>query len=94
MPLSRGLLGTALLGSMLAGIGCRGEQLAVPYVNSNSAAAGAMRAYDADKNGALDATELAKAPALKNSLTTMDTNTDGILSHGEIASRAVGDRGR
>jgi hypothetical protein len=69
---------------MLAG--CSEHRIAPPVkVNAEQAAAEAMKQLDANGDGFLDETELAKCPGLLSCLQAWDTDKDGKLSKAEIA---------
>jgi hypothetical protein len=72
--------------SLLAGCwgGPSTESLAF---NPSAASSEAMSLFDADHNGALDKSELAKSPGLLAAITTTDTNHDGALDAAEIKNR-------
>lgn len=69
--------------------GCLGSPTPPPMPSFDPAgsAAAALEQYDANKDGKLDAGDLAKCPALASSLTELDTNGDKALDTGEIAAR-------
>ena len=67
--------------------GCGGDDLTMPSYSPDEAAKQAMAEYDANHDGYLDAKELERCPALKNSLDSMDKNGDHRLSADEIAGR-------
>jgi hypothetical protein len=56
-------------------------------VSPASAAAAALAEYDTNKDGALDAQELERCPALKSAVKQIDKNNDGRLDAGEIEAR-------
>jgi hypothetical protein len=68
---------------MLAGCAER-RVAALVKVNAEQAAAEAMKQLDANGDGYLDETELAKAPGLLSCLQAWDTDKDGKLSKAEI----------
>ena len=68
---------------MLAG--CSERRIAPPVkVNAEQVAAEAMKQLDANGDGFLDETELAKCPGLLSCLQAWDTDKDGKLSKAEI----------
>jgi len=71
---------------LLCGCG-KGDDLTAPSYSPDKAAQQAMAEYDANHDGYLDAKELERCPALKNSLDSMDTNGDHRLSAEEITAR-------
>jgi len=83
------LFGIILTGlSCLAIIGCGGTAT-VPTANYSpeNVASEAMKMYDANKDGKLDASELKKCPGLAESLAEIDTNNDKCIDASEIAAR-------
>jgi hypothetical protein len=82
-----GLLGAAVLS--LLGCGGGGARSVAIARQLDPVAVGkhAIELYDADKNGAIDATELKQSPALTSALSRIDANKDGALSADEIAER-------
>lgn len=77
-----------LAGLCLLVAGCsRGERQEVPTISPGSAAGEALAEYDTNKDGALDAKELERCPALKSALTKIDKNNDKRLTADEIAER-------
>src|ERR1700730_337093 len=75
-----------LTGCLAFGCSSRGRVQA-PRLSPRSAAGKAMELYDTNHDDRLDATELGRCPALKNSLARFDKDGDGCLSADEIASR-------
>jgi hypothetical protein len=69
--------------------GCTGgaSGLRTPRIDAAGAAKEAIALYDANKDGALSTTELAKCPGLGSALRRTDANGDGQLSADEIAAR-------
>jgi hypothetical protein len=77
-----------LVWSAFLAAGCtRGRQVAVPDVSPSQAAKKALAEYDTNQDGYLDEGELARCPALKNSLEIIDKDGDHRLSADEIADR-------
>jgi hypothetical protein len=73
---------------MLVGIwGCNSDNLAPPTVNPGAAGQAALSQYDTNKNGTLDAEELAQAPGFQAALKSCDQDGDGQLTAAEIAAR-------
>jgi hypothetical protein len=71
-------------------IGCSGSgapRIEAPPLAPEEAARAALAEYDANQDGVLDAAELERCPALKNSLSIIDRDGDGRLSADEIAER-------
>ena len=66
--------------------GCAGGEKGPSYAADQSAQQ-ALAEYDTNHDGFLDAKELERCPALKNSLDSIDTNGDHRLSAEEIAAR-------
>lgn len=82
MTWRRGLLLALFLG-LLAG--CSEGRVAAPVrIDPEKAAQEAMKQLDANGDGYLDETELAKAPGLLSCLKEWDTDNDGKLSKSEI----------
>lgn len=61
--------------------------VAPPSLDPSSAAATAMKSYDKNNDGKLDATELPNVPALKKHLADYDGDKDGNLTAAEITAR-------
>ena len=83
------LFGVALAGMIalsFAGCGGGGTVPTATYSPDNVAAE-AMKMYDANKDGKLDAGELKKCPGLADSLAEIDTNNDKCIDTAEIAAR-------
>jgi hypothetical protein len=72
---------------LLAGCSQGPTQLHAPPLSPEEAGREAIAMYDTNKDGFLDAGELERCPALKNSLKLIDRNGDGKLSADEIAGR-------
>lgn len=74
---------------LLAVVGCSGKPSAVtvPEVDPATAAAEAMKTYDADGNGALSTEELAKCPGMLMKLSAYDIDKNGFVEQAEIAQR-------
>lgn len=79
------LVGAALLS--VTGCGGVGQESRVspPAFSPEQAAKEAMAQYDSNRDGFLAGQELESCPALKNNLTSLDTDKDGRLSESEIA---------
>jgi hypothetical protein len=85
-----GLGAFAVAAAVLTNSGCfsRGpSRVHPPSISASGAGSGAMEQYDANKDGAVKADELEKAPSLKASLKQLDKNNDGGVSADEVASR-------
>jgi len=67
--------------------GCGPARIAVPPLDPQGAAAGALAAYDKNADGVLDEPELTACPGLRAALPYADTDRDGRLSREEIAGR-------
>ena len=74
-------------GVVLLVAGCSGSGSGGPQVSPREVARAAVAEYDANKDGALDATELQRCPALQGALKRIDKNNDGRLSAEEITDR-------
>jgi hypothetical protein len=72
---------------VLLAAGCSGGAPAGPQVSPREAARAALAEYDANQDGALDAKELERCPALRSALKRIDKNNDGRLTADEIADR-------
>jgi hypothetical protein len=70
-------------------VGCTGGSAKAPRaaLDPAGAADAAMASYDANKDGALDASELSKCPALAYTLASLDANGDHKLSSDEISQK-------
>jgi hypothetical protein len=68
-------------------VGCGSSQLQPPHLVPREVAAQAIKQYDKNGDGLLDADELEHCPGLKSQLRVIDTNKDGKLSADEIAER-------
>jgi hypothetical protein len=83
-------LGAPCLGVLafvaLAGCG-RSDEVTVPSYNPAGAARQAVALLDENKDGAIDGTELARAPGLQFALPRVDQDGDGKLTSSEIGSR-------
>jgi len=85
------LCGIAMAGLVVftfAGCGSSGTVPTASYSPDNVAAE-AMKMYDANKDGKLDAAELKKCPGLADSLAEIDTNNDKCIDAAEIAARIM-----
>ena len=71
----------------LAGCSNQPRAVALPSVNTRRVAAFALEHYDADHNGAIDATEIASCPPLAAALSNYDADNNGQLSAQEIEDR-------
>jgi hypothetical protein len=81
---------TLLLGMLtISTAGCLGTPPApeMPSFDPAGSAAAAMEQFDANKDGKLDATELAKSPGLAGALVELDANNDKSLDLAEISAR-------
>jgi hypothetical protein len=78
-----------LMLAVLFGCSQRPQRVSLPSVDGSDAAAFAMENYDANGDGALDKTELAKCPPLAVAMTTYDADGNGQLSADEIDSRVT-----
>jgi hypothetical protein len=78
-----------LLTLTLCTVGCsRGPgRVKPPDIDPDSAAATAIEMYDADKNGSLSKSELAKIPGISEAIAAYDTDQNGSISQEEIAAR-------
>jgi EF hand len=74
-------------GLVLLAAGCSGGGSGGPQVSPREAARAALAEYDANQDGALDAKELERCPALWSALKRIDKNNDGRLTADEIADR-------
>lgn len=74
---------------LLAGWGCSKGPTRVkpPGIDASETGPLALKEYDANGDGVIDATELNKAPALKASIKNLDDNKDGKVSGEEIVAR-------
>lgn len=75
--------------AVLGGWGCsRGPtRVKPPGIDAAEAGQLALKEYDTNGDGVIDAAELNKAPALKASLKNLDANKDGKVSGQEITAR-------
>src|SRR5262245_37293818 len=76
-----------MIAVLLAGCSTGPPPIGLPDINADEAARQVMSEYDANGDGALDASELEKCPPLKNSLAAFDANGDKLLTAAEIADR-------
>jgi hypothetical protein len=76
----------------LSFVGCsRGpSRIQPPDISPESSAAEALNLYDANKDGALDKTELANCPAMLAELAAYDVDSSGSVSREEIVGRISG----
>ena len=83
--------GRVLLASFaIFAAGCGGpavSSIGALEANPQSAADEALKLYDANSDGALDASELKKSPALASATARIDADGDGKMTLEEIASR-------
>src|SRR5262249_8247917 len=75
-----------LLGLLLILAGCK-DRVPVPAVDPKQAGEAAVRQYDRNGDGVLDAQELERCPALRGALRALDKGRDGRLSAAAIAAR-------
>lgn len=80
----RGLLA---IGLAMAGCSRGPARVRQPAIDPAAAAAKAVEAYDADRNGSIAGVELDASPALKSALERLDANRDGGVSADEITAR-------
>lgn len=80
---------TVILLAVICTSGCnRGpSRIVPPEINPKAAAAEAISLYDANKDGALNAGELAKCPGISAELKAYDTDGNGAVSQEEITAR-------
>lgn len=71
----------------LAGCGGQPQAPAFPRIDPQAAATDAVRLYDRNDDGLLDADELAESPPLAASVKRLDKDGDGAVSAGEIRGR-------
>lgn len=81
-----------LLASVLlfAAFGCGGlpsDALPIPAYDPDAMANAAIKQFDKNGNGILEAAELEACPALKGALTRFDANKDGAISADELKTR-------
>jgi hypothetical protein len=76
-------LSLLLLPPLAAGCG-GGKRIEVPRIDPKGLATKALAEYDLDKDGSLDARELARCPGLKAALARADRDKDGRLSRAEL----------
>lgn len=89
MPwMGRPVVGLLSAGLVCAAIGCDGGSEAVPYPSLDAAGATSrlFAAADSDKNGQLDAKELARAPSILAALKSWDRNGDGQVGRAEATA--------
>ena len=68
---------------LVGAMGCS-PSLTPPTYSAAEVAAEAMKEYDTNKDGKLDATELERCPALKDALAALDKDGDKALSKDEL----------
>ena len=68
-------------------VGCSRAAVKAPKFSPAVAARQALAEFDADKDGSLDANELAKCPGLLAAKSAIDQDKDGRLSESEIVAR-------
>lgn len=88
--IGRGLwVGVAAIGllSTFAGCDTGPAPVALPPINAAAVGAAAIKDYDKNGDGKLDAAELDGLPACKGNLPKFDKNGDGALTADEIAAR-------
>lgn len=71
--------------------GCGGESLWIepPEISAKGSAEEAMKLYDTDGDGQLNASELEAAPGLRAAIKTLDTDGDAQVSQIEITDRIL-----
>lgn len=79
-------LGLLLICIQLSGCSNSPPAILPPTIGSGASKA-ALAQYDSNGNQLIDGEELAKAPALKNSLGRIDLNHDGAISDSELERR-------
>ena len=84
-----GIGGLVAACGLVIGGGCnfKPRRVEPPKIDPDGIAKGAMDQADANKDGQLDATELAKIPGIKSALSLFDRNADGKVATDEIAAR-------
>jgi hypothetical protein len=87
--MSAGRINWMLLAVSVAVAGCDGgpTAVAVPPINAAAVGAGAIKDYDKNGDGKLDATELDGLPACKGNMAKFDTDGDKALTAQEIQGR-------
>jgi hypothetical protein len=80
---------TAVVVAVICTIGCnRGpSRIKPPEINPKSAAAEAMKLYDGNHDGSLDAAEAAKCPGIAAEFKTYDVDGNGKITQEEITAR-------
>jgi hypothetical protein len=88
MSVRRPLLAATSLGLCLFGLAeCSRSPVAPPKFSPSAATRAALAEFDTNKDGTLDATELAACPGLLAAKDRMDTDHNGSLSEAEILAR-------
>lgn len=89
MMTARWTCGVLLLALLAVQVGCLGrpKRIYPPSIDAEDAAAEAMAAYDANKDGKIAGEELDKCASLKAGLAEIDKNSDGAITEEEIAGR-------
>jgi hypothetical protein len=81
------LLAVAITAGLSSGCSSGPKTLAAPKYDPASIADAALRDYDRNGNGTLEAAELDACPGLKAALGGIDTDRDGKLSRDELVAR-------
>src|SRR4051812_20607650 len=73
--------------ALAAGCGGKDSSTAPPQYDPDDSTRAVLNAYDANKNGSIEAAEAEASPALKAAFRAIDTNRDGVLSADELRQR-------
>jgi hypothetical protein len=76
-----------LAAAFAGGCGSPAPAESAPVADDATLTRDALDAYDANKDGSLDATEVGASPALRNAFAALDANRDGKLSKDELQQR-------
>ena len=81
------LIAGLLFATCLSGCSRGPSRVTPPRIDPDRAASEAISLYDSDKDGSLNAAELAKCPGMLSEIKSYDTDANGLVSREEIAAR-------
>ena len=87
MVRARKSMAVLLIATCLCGCSRGPSRITPPRIDPERSAADAIRLYDADKDGSLNAAELAKCPGMLAEIKSYDRDGNGLVSQAEIAAR-------
>ncbi|WP_425616267.1 hypothetical protein NA78x_006210 [Anatilimnocola sp. NA78] len=78
-----------VLACALVGCGPSGPDVSIPSYNSGSAGSQAIKLFDANQNGTIEAAELSACPGVQAALPRIDLDGNGQLTASEIGQRVA-----